>query len=59
MKFHIFSCNLIVDNHKSLVFLVSSKFFAWELLLVIMYLYVLQINHKAGVPQMGATKMDL
>ena len=49
--------NLIEDNHKSPVFSVSGRFFAWELFLVAMYLYVFQINHKRSVPQMGATKI--
>ena len=49
--------NLIEDNHKSPSFSVSGKFFAWEIFLVAMYLYVFQINHKPSVPQMGATKM--
>ena len=50
--------NLIEDNHKSPVFSVSGKFFAWELFLVTIYLYVFQINHKPSVPQMGATKRN-
>ena len=44
------------DNHKSTVFSVSDKFFPWELLLVAIFPYVFQINHKPSVPQMGATK---
>ena len=58
-NFESFCCNriLIEDNHKSPVFSVSGKFFAWELFLVAMYLYIFQINHKPSVPQMAATKM--
>ena len=49
---------LIVDDHKPSVFSESGKFFAWELFLVAMYVYVFQINHKRRVPQMGATKLN-
>ena len=50
--------NLVVDNHKSPVFLVVGQVFCLGTFLVVMYLHVLQINHKAGVPQMGAAKID-
>ena len=53
-----FFYNLIEDNHKSPVLSVSGEFFAWELFLVTIYLYVFQINHKPSVPQMGATKRN-
>ena len=58
--FVIVMLNSKIDNHKSPVFSVSGKFFAWELFLVtiIIYLYVFQINHKPSVPQMGATKRN-
>ena len=56
-NFFLLQYNLIEDNHKSPSFSVSGKFFAWELFLVAMYLYVFQINYKPSVPQMGATKM--
>ena len=45
-------------NHKSPVFSVYGKFFAWELFVVAIYLYVFQTNPKPSVPQMGATKRN-
>ena len=54
----LLSYNLIEDTQKSPVFSVSGKFFAWELFLVAIYLYVFQINHKPSVPHMGATKRN-
>ena len=54
VEFKISNFFAVVQNG----FLVSGKFFAWELFLVAIYLYVFQINHKPSVPQMGATKQN-
>ena len=47
--FFMLQYNLIEDNH---------SFFAWELFLVVMYLYAFQINHKPSTSHMGATKWN-
>ena len=53
-----FKISNFFPNHKSPVFSVSGKFFAWKLFVVAIYLYVFQINPKPSVPQMGATKRN-